>query len=160
MPLPLIKGPNDFPFKHSGQPDQFGQSQGGNFATIQDLFDSRAEFNQAQINAIITALASVVLGDDGAKQIGLKLDEITATDVNGAILELYNTIVGIVLDPLVIPDNSLTNAKLTSDIKVGSLASLSTTIKTDVVSAINETITSDFNKRLNNQRMLSQGGLL
>ena len=37
-----------------------------------------------------------------------------------------------------VPDNSLTNVKLGSDIKIGSLASLLTTIKTSIVNAINE----------------------
>lgn len=37
-----------------------------------------------------------------------------------------------------IPDGSLTNAKLAADAKVGSLASLNTTTKTDLVSAVNE----------------------
>lgn len=36
------------------------------------------------------------------------------------------------------PDGSITNGKLATDVKVGSLASLNTTVKTDVVSAINE----------------------
>ena len=38
----------------------------------------------------------------------------------------------------VIDDNSISNAKLASDIKVGSLATLTTTVKTSVVGAINE----------------------
>lgn len=41
-----------------------------------------------------------------------------------------------------IPDNSLTNTKLGTDIKVGSLATLTTNAKTDVVSAINENVTN------------------
>lgn len=41
-----------------------------------------------------------------------------------------------------IPDNSLTDAKLGTDIKIGSLASLATTIKTSIVNAINELVTS------------------
>lgn len=155
MALPLVKGPNDFPFKHVGQPDQYGQSVGGNFATVQGAFDSRAEFNQTQINAIINALKSTTLGDDGAKNIGLKLAQITATEVNGAILELYNAIVGIVQNPVVIPPNSILNSQLVADAKVGSLALLSTTVKTDVVSAINETVS----KELNFARLQSQGGM-
>lgn len=142
MSLPSVKGPNDFPFKHSGNPDQYGQSVGGNVGTVQTNFDSRAEYNQTQINSIITALASTTLGDDGAKAIGLKLNEITANNVNGAILELYNAIVGIVQNPLVIPPNSILNSQLVTDAKVGSLALLSTTVKTDVVSAINEVETT------------------
>lgn len=40
------------------------------------------------------------------------------------------------------PDGSITNGKLATDVKVGSLASLDTTVKTDVVSAINEVNTN------------------
>ncbi len=38
------------------------------------------------------------------------------------------------------PDGTITNGKLATDVKVGSLAALSTTVKTDVVSAINEDV--------------------
>lgn len=138
MALPVVKTPNDFPFKHTGQPDKLGQSLGGDYAKVQDLFDSRAVYNQDQINAIINELKSTTLNDDGAKNIGLKLSQITATEVNGAILELYNAIAGIVLGQ--IPDNSLTNLKLAPDVKVGSLALLSTTEKSNLVAAINEVI--------------------
>lgn len=41
-----------------------------------------------------------------------------------------------------IPDNSITNNKLGSDVKIGSLASLTTTIKTSIVNAINELVSS------------------
>lgn len=40
--------------------------------------------------------------------------------------------------PLTVPDNSITNLKLATDVKVGSLATLTTDDKSDVVSAINE----------------------
>jgi len=40
--------------------------------------------------------------------------------------------------PLTIPNDSITNQKMSTDVKIGSLAALDTTIKTDVVSAINE----------------------
>jgi hypothetical protein len=41
-----------------------------------------------------------------------------------------------------IPDDTLTNAKLGTDIKVGSLAALTTTDKTSVVAAINENVST------------------
>lgn len=40
------------------------------------------------------------------------------------------------------PDGSITDAKLATDVKVGSLATLETVVKTDVVSAINEDVTN------------------
>lgn len=51
--------------------------------------------------------------------------------------------------------NSVLNSMLGTDVKVGSLALLSTTVKTDVVSAINETVT----RELNLARLQSQGGM-
>lgn len=38
------------------------------------------------------------------------------------------------------PDSSVTNAKMASDVKIGSLASLSTTVKTSIQAAINEIV--------------------
>lgn len=71
MALPTQKTADDFPFKHSGQPDEFGSSI-GDLAEIQADFDSRAEFNQTQINAIIAALQSVTADDSGGKNIGIE----------------------------------------------------------------------------------------
>lgn len=184
MSLPSKKVPNDFPFKHSGNPDKYGQSLGGDYAQVQSNFDARAIYNQNQINAILDALASVTDGDSGA-------DNVKATPLNGGtadtiqgILEELKTSEG-VLDaqnvkitgnqtvngiktftssPIVptpinsthasskgyvdasigavvlgqIPDDSLANSKLGTDIKVGSLSSLLTTIKSSVTDAINE----------------------
>lgn len=108
-------------------------------ATLKQKFDQIGEDLKDYVNnTLLTELESSTLGSDGAKSVGLKLSQITATNVNGAVLELYNAITGIVLGQ--IPDNSLTNLKLGTDVKVGSLALLSTTVKTDVVSAINEVI--------------------
>ncbi len=49
-------------------------------------------------------------------------------------------ITGVVLGD--IPDNSLTNVKLATDVKIGSLATLITTVKTSVTNAINEIVTN------------------
>ena len=51
------------------------------------------------------------------------------------------TTAGVVLGQ--IPDNSLTDAKLGTDIKIGSLALLDTTDKTGVVNSINEVIADE-----------------
>lgn len=69
MPLPSQKTSNDFPFKHSGQADEYGVSV-GDYTTVQNNFDARAIFNQTQINNIIAALLSTASGDSGASQIG------------------------------------------------------------------------------------------
>ena len=135
MALPLTKVPNDFPFKHSGQPDKYGQSLGGNFAEVQSNFDSRAEYNQTQINAIITALKAISDGDSGADNVGATaITGGVGTTVQSILEELNAKIVSL----LPFPDGSITNNKLATDIKVGSLASLLTTVKTSVVDAINE----------------------
>ena len=71
-----------------------------------------------------------------------------------------DTVTGVVLGQ--ITDNSLTNAKLATDIKVGSLASLTTTEKGSVVGAINE-LDSDFgtlNTTVSNLTTTVNNGLL
>lgn len=66
-------------------------------------------------------------------------------------------IAGVVLGQ--IPDNSITNVKLATDIKVGSLATLTTTEKASVVGAINETNQSVTNRdtALDGQVLTSNG---
>lgn len=143
MALPLVKTPNDFPFKHSGQPDKYGQSLGGNFAQVQANFDKRAEYNQTQINAIITALNSIADGDSGADNVkATTISGLTSTSVQGLLEELKL----LVDTQLPTPNGSITNAKLATDVKVGSLATLLTTIKTSVVGAINELFTNKCDK--------------
>lgn len=55
-----------------------------------------------------------------------------------------------------VPDNSITNTKLGTDVKVGSLALLNTTVKTDVVSAINE-VESTTNTRTIQNKIINGG---
>lgn len=115
MSLPSVKGPNDFPFKHSGNPDQYGQSVGGNVGTVQTNFDSRAEYNQTQINSIITALTSTTLGDDGAGSVALNRPTVTANNVGGAIEELKTDITNAMIG--VLPLSSVTYPYLGDDVK-------------------------------------------
>lgn len=63
--LPGVKNPNSFPFKHTGKANEYGVSQGGDYSLIQANYDSRAEYNQTQINEILNSLTST----DGATQI-------------------------------------------------------------------------------------------
>lgn len=104
--LPVVKGPNDFTFKHSGQPDKYGQSLGGDYAQVQTNFDARAIDNQNQINAVITALENIIDGESGADWIG-------ATPLSGGIA---NTVQGI-LEELKASQGTLDgqNVKLTGN---------------------------------------------
>lgn len=60
----------------------------------------------------------------------IRVNALATTPASTTDKRVYATITNI--------DNSITNAKLATDIKVGSLASLTTSVKTSVVAAINE----------------------
>ncbi len=115
MSLPTNKTPADFPFKHTGQADAFGNDKGGNVPVIQGDFDERAIYNQTQINEILNALKSILLGDDGALTIGINAVGITANNVNAAIAEVQANVAGATLG--LIPDNSLTESKMVDAMK-------------------------------------------
>lgn len=115
--------------------------------------DSNAQKLKDYINNILNDLlnSSDTVDQSGSFRIGHSSANITADNAGDAIEELYNAIVDIVLGQ--IPDNSLTNSKLATDIKVGSLATLTTTIKDSVTNAINEIVgdvsnIQDYNNRL------------
>jgi hypothetical protein len=57
-----------FTFNHTGQVDEYGASV-GNYATVQENFDSRAEENLADINNIKTTLISETVDDSGAHNV-------------------------------------------------------------------------------------------
>lgn len=84
-------------------------------------------------NTLLPELQSEVLNDSGAHAIGLKTTNSTETNVGDQIEAILQAGTGTIP-----PDGSITNAKLATDVKVGSLASLDTTDKTSVVNAINE----------------------
>ncbi len=109
----------DTPTNNKTKFDQFGE-------------DFKAEFNGTHI----AELEDGTNDTSGSFKIGHGSTNITADNVGDGLEELKSDITGVVLGQ--IPDNSLTNAKLGTDIKVGSLASLTTTATSDVVSAINE----------------------
>jgi len=76
-------------------------------------------------------------GASGADKVGAtEVATGSGTTVQAIVEWLYTQIVNVTLGQ--IPDDSLTNAKLDTDIKVGSLTSLTTTEKSSVVGAINE----------------------
>jgi hypothetical protein len=57
-----------FTFNHAGQVDEYGASV-GNYATVQENFDSRAEENLTDINNIKTTLVSETADDSGAHNV-------------------------------------------------------------------------------------------
>lgn len=115
------------------QPDQVvSQAVALKLSFDQYGIDSKAYNN----NTLLVELQSETVGTSGSNAIGHGSANITANNVGDALEEIKADITGVVLGQ--IPDNSLTNAKLASDVKVGSLATLTTTEKGSVVGAINE----------------------
>jgi hypothetical protein len=108
MSLPATKAPGDFSFIHDDQVDDYGVSV-GDFNVVQQEFDTRAVFNQTQINAILTALASVAADDSGAKAIGYEGSAPDAT-VAAAIDTIFSAGSGTIP-----PDNTITQAKMTDN---------------------------------------------
>ena len=85
---------------------------------------------------LLPELQSETVGDSGSNAIGHGSANITANNVGDALEEIKADITGVVLGQ--IPDNSLTDIKLSQDVKIGSLATLNTTEKSSVTGAINE----------------------
>jgi len=88
-----------------------------------ERFWGKSKLTRAEIRELYLLDASGVM-----KKITANADEINA------------------LSPHVIADDSITNAKLATDVKVGSLAALTTTVKTSLQAAINELVTSKYAK--------------
>lgn len=105
----------------------------GQAPSLKVAFDKAAADGKTYINDTLIAELN---GDNGSKKIGHDSPNIAADNVNEALEEVYAAIASTVLGE--IPDNSIPNLKLASDIKVGSLATLTTTEKSSVVGAINE----------------------
>lgn len=109
MSLPTQKTSSDFTFKHSGQVDAYGASV-GDYTTVQSNFDSRAIYNQTQINAIIAALQSLTDSDSGADCIGAT--PIPALGAQNTVQAILEAIVAAGTGSIP-PDNSITQAKMT-----------------------------------------------
>lgn len=86
-------------------------------------------YTETELNAIDGIKGSALIGTPA-------ITGVSGTTVKEQLASLKSLITSVVLGQ--IPDNSLTNAKLGSDVKVGSLAELITTVKTSLVAAINE----------------------
>ena len=90
---------------------------------------------------LINFLKGTTAGDSGAHNIGsASISGVTGTTVWAQISDLKAQLTAAIIGTF--PGGSITNDMLGSDVKVGSLASLATTIKTNVVNAINELVTS------------------
>ena len=111
-------------------------------AQLKAMFDGRTnEEVKASINGIIDTLLATTDSASGADQIGATTLKVGgATTVQGQIEEVKADLLAQILSTILgqIPDGSLTDAKLGDDVKVGSLANLTTTEKGNVVGAVNE----------------------
>lgn len=122
----------------SALPDRPNQTLGLTSAQMKANYDLAGKIIKAFVNdTLIPELESTADSSSGADQIGTTAIKTGgAVTVQGALEDLKGEINGAVLGQ--IPDDSLTNAKLGTDIKVGSLATLTTTEKSSVVGAVNE----------------------
>lgn len=88
-------------------------------------------------NDLIDALLATTTGDSGAANIGSEaISGVTGATVRAQLINLKTQ-----LDNAIIGEFSpsgITNDMLATDIKIGSLAALATTIKTSLVNAVNE----------------------
>jgi hypothetical protein len=126
-----------YTFNHSDQVAEYGKSV-GDFSIVQSNFDSRCEEDLTDINNIKTNLISVTEGDSGTDAIG----RFQGGDGFGDTQAEFNAIVIAAGTGSTPPDGTITNAKLATDVKVGSLAALDTTDKTSVQASINEVNTN------------------
>jgi hypothetical protein len=108
----------------------------GQATALKTAFDKTGNDAKTYNNStLIVELQSQTLNDSGAHAIGLNTADTVATNVADELALIRQAGSGTIP-----PDGSITDAKLATDVKVGSLASLDTTVKTDVVSAINEDV--------------------
>lgn len=108
---------------------------------VKNVFDKLPEVIANKFNALIDNLMSTIDGSSGADNIGVTTISGVTGNTAQTVLEGLKTVIdNAVLGQ--IPDNTLTDAKLGSDIKVGSLALLTTTEKGSLVGAVNENVTN------------------
>lgn len=133
--MPLTKQ-GVLPFKHV---DQVDNPTPGTYTPTQlkTELDSTPEALKTTINNMITILLGTTASDSGAHNVGSQaISGVTGATVYAQLVALKALFDGYVIDQ--IPDGSLENVKLATDIKVGSLAALTTTDKSSVVASVNE----------------------
>lgn len=103
-------------------------------SVLKQKFDEIGQDLKTYINNTLTVeLESITDGDSGLDNIGMTpIAGLSATNPQEALEEITAR------TPINIADNSITNLKLVADVKVGSLASLTTTNKSSTTAAINE----------------------
>lgn len=89
-----------------------------------------------QLKSGLNTLMELLSGENGGNYIGNEVDGLDADTVKGQIEELLGMILDI--EEGIVPDGSITNAKLAADVKIGSLASLASSEKSSVTAAIND----------------------
>lgn len=104
---------------------------------LKQTFDKASLDGRTFINdTLLVELAQTILNNSGSNKIGHNSTDITADNVSDALEELQQAIQDIIAGEIAV--NTITNELLAGDVKVGSLASLTTTEKSNVVAAINE----------------------
>jgi hypothetical protein len=105
-------------------------------AQIQGVIDQVVDL----IKQLISELESTT-GTSGAENIGSKaIDGVTGTTVYAQLADLKSKIDALVA--VSVPSGSIDNDKLATDVKIGSLAALTTTDKSSIQAAINEVVGS------------------
>lgn len=105
-------------------------------AQIQGVIDQVVDI----IKQLISELESAT-GTSGAENIGSKaIDGVTGTTVHAQLADLKSKIDALVA--VSVPDGSIDNDKLATDVKIGSLSALTTTDKSSIQAAINEVAAS------------------
>ena len=105
----------------------------GQAATVKQTFDEAGNEIKTYVNS---SLITELNGNTGEHMIGVNNVNLGSDNVGDALEEIR--LVAVQAQAGTIADNSITNAKLAVDVKVGSLASLTTTEQSSVVGAINE----------------------
>ena len=101
---------------------------------IQDVFDQIATYINDEITDVLNSTTDGASGGDSVAMTAIS--GVTGATVQAIAEDLKTQIDATVIDQ--IPDGSLTDDKLDTDIKIGSLATLTTTEQGNVVGAINE----------------------
>lgn len=128
-PVTGMKDTAAFPERPANQTDARDQFQG--------MFDQCRDM----VQALIDELEATTADASGAHEIGsAAISGVTGSTVYAQLASLKGMIDALVA--VSVPDGSIDDDKLATDVKVGSLAALTTTEKSSIQGAINELVTS------------------
>lgn len=129
---------DSFTFNHADQPDYPQQPSTQTKANL----DARGEELRVALNAIVDILNSSILGSSGAENIGVPETIIgSGITIKDRLEWIYSQLTGVALSE--IPNGSVEDIKLANDVKIGSLATLTTSAKDSITNAINELDATD-----------------